>query len=572
MASCCSCLMTSVINVISSSKISSGAGGGNVVRAEGGLLQQIQSLSYYGPGRGGHVYGLGRIVLLRSRRNSNYGQMRGEGSVGRGATSLSVSGQAIRPRIGPQTHQLGNQDAFGRNVLKSKERSDLFRAKAAEGDLPSVETSSPSLFQQAAGVLHLAVSLGLFLALDKFLKQTFVAAGIKFPSALFGMFCIFTSLVLADLVNPEAAAAFICFFQPGIMFIQRWLPLFYVPSLVVIPLAVQGIPTDAAAKIALLFAGGWVASCAVAGYTTVMVRKIVNTTLQPPEYTPKPPPFSDFEFKALAAAVLAFFAFAVYSPTAFGTTAAATLPFYLAVTAFGYVFGTKLPATLRKIFHPIITCALFANIGAYIYGKVTGFGFEAALKFYLTKQAENPGAGDIYMGFLGSVILSFAFSMFRQRVLVKRHAAEIFSAVLVSSLFSIYSTAAAGRLIGLTSNLTLAIVPRCVTVALALPIASLLEAGNPSLTAAVVVLTGLIGANFTQGLMDKLGFSDPITRGMATATSAHGLGTAALSAKEPEALPFCAIAYALTGICCSVLVSIPVIQQSLLHVAGHGVM
>lgn len=34
---------------------------------------------------------------------------------------------------------------------------------------------------------------------------------------------------------------------------------------------------------------------------------------------------------------------------------------------------------------------------------------------YLTKVGSDPGAGDILMGFLGSVILSFAFSMFKQR-------------------------------------------------------------------------------------------------------------------------------------------------------------
>lgn len=34
---------------------------------------------------------------------------------------------------------------------------------------------------------------------------------------------------------------------------------------------------------------------------------------------------------------------------------------------------------------------------------------------YLTKSPSNPGAGDILMGFLGSVIISFAFSMFKQR-------------------------------------------------------------------------------------------------------------------------------------------------------------
>lgn len=34
---------------------------------------------------------------------------------------------------------------------------------------------------------------------------------------------------------------------------------------------------------------------------------------------------------------------------------------------------------------------------------------------YLTESPSNPGAGDILMGFLGSVIISFAFSMFNQR-------------------------------------------------------------------------------------------------------------------------------------------------------------
>lgn len=38
---------------------------------------------------------------------------------------------------------------------------------------------------------------------------------------------------------------------------------------------------------------------------------------------------------------------------------------------------------------------------------------------YLTKAASNPGAGDILMGFLGSVIISFAFSMFKQRKVIK---------------------------------------------------------------------------------------------------------------------------------------------------------
>jgi putative effector of murein hydrolase len=41
---------------------------------------------------------------------------------------------------------------------------------------------------------------------------------------------------------------------------------------------------------------------------------------------------------------------------------------------------------------------------------------------------------------------------------------------------------------------------------------------NSSLTAAVVVVTGLIGANFVQVAMDKLGLNDPIARGIGTAS------------------------------------------------------
>jgi hypothetical protein len=41
---------------------------------------------------------------------------------------------------------------------------------------------------------------------------------------------------------------------------------------------------------------------------------------------------------------------------------------------------------------------------------------------------------------------------------------------------------------------------------------------NPSVTAAVVVTTGIVGANFAQVVMDKFGFKDPIARGMATAS------------------------------------------------------
>ena len=58
---------------------------------------------------------------------------------------------------------------------------------------------------------------------------------------------------------------------------------------------------------------------------------------------------------------------------------------------------------------------------------------------------------------------------------MKRHAAEIFTSVIISTLFSLYSTAFVGRLVQLEPSLTVSILPRCITVALALSIVSLFD-------------------------------------------------------------------------------------------------
>ena len=60
---------------------------------------------------------------------------------------------------------------------------------------------------------------------------------------------------------------------------------------------------------------------------------------------------------------------------------------------------------------------------------------------------------------------------------------------------------------------------------------------------------------------------DPIARGLATAAAAHGLGMAALAATEPEALPFCALAYVLIGIAASLWAASP-LREVLFWVAG----
>jgi len=420
---------------------------------------------------------------------------------------------------------------------------------------------------KASKISHLAVSLGIFMLADYALKKAATAAGISFPSALLGMFGIFLALITMDALAPKGAEAIVRFFKPATTFMARWLPLFFVPSLVVLPLAVRGIPPSHLLSILLIVVVGMVASCAFTAQAAVAIRASLKTELGPYEVGPTIPPFHRLHVTIWTAILLAGLVLASVSPAAIMNSHAATASiFFLAATILGFILGSKASPPVRKIFHPILCCAIGGQLGVLVIGLVSGQGFLEALHLYQT--ASGVSAGGILMSFLGAVVLSFAFQMYSRRALMMRHAPEIFGSAFLSALFSMFSTVCVGRLMGLPGDLTRALIPRSVTVALALPISRMLESGNLSLTAAVVVVTGLIGANFVQALLNRLGHKDPITRGCATAGSCHGLGTAALAAKEPDALPFSAITQALIGIVCSVLVAWGPVRSLLFTIAG----
>jgi len=151
---------------------------------------------------------------------------------------------------------------------------------------------------------------------------------------------------------------------------------------------------------------------------------------------------------------------------------------------------------------------------------------------------------------------------------MKRHFFEIIGSCFIGATFGLFSSAFNASWLGVPALLSRAVVARSVTVALALPISTALGTDALAVTATSVMLTGLLGAAFAQVVLDKLKFKDPIVRGMAVAASAHGLGTAALAAKEPEALPYCALAYAVVGIISTLLVQVPWVRLALLSITG----
>jgi len=309
-----------------------------------------------------------------------------------------------------------------------------------------------------------------------------------------------------------------------------------------------------------------VATLLFTAQTTVWIREAVKTPVREVAKGKPAAPFTAAHYAVWAAAALVSLTATVADPAGLGARAA--LPFGLAATVGGYLLGERVPKGMQGALHPVVVTALVANGGVALQGALRGVSYESAQQSYLNKGAESlMGAGDALMSLLGVVIVSFGFRIYGQRDTARRHAPEIFGATALSSLFSLFSTAFAAKAVGLTPLLARALIPRSVTVALALPIAQGLEAPL-AITAAAVLLQGILGANFGPGLMTAVGIKDTIARGLAAAGTAGGLGTASLTSKEPEALPFCALSYAMVGIFSTCVTAIPAVRDALIAIVA----
>ena len=85
--------------------------------------------------------------------------------------------------------------------------------------------------------------------------------------------------------------------------------------------------------------------------------------------------------------------------------------------------------------------------------------------------------------------------------------------------------------------------------------------GDVSIAAAVVSMTGIVGATFARTVLDKFQISDAVTRGLAVGASSQGLGVASL-AGEPDAFPFAAMAMVLCAIVSTILIFFSTVQGS----------
>ena len=243
----------------------------------------------------------------------------------------------------------------------------------------------------------------------------------------------------------------------------------------------------------------------------------------------------------------------------------------LSSTLASFVFGARLPSNFTKVVHPLVTCTASTWLAASVVARATSTTFLDQLRLYKTGSLTSlatSGAGDILLFMLGPSVVALACQMYGRKSIMKQNVKEVAAAVAVgSTIGGLFGTAFLVRLLKLTSEtVALSLLPRNITSPLAMAIATLLGGADVSLAVSMVVITGLIGANFGASILDRAGIQDPVARGLSIGASAHGVGTAAF-ANEPDAFPFAAVSMALTASMSTILVTIPVVRKALIKIA-----
>jgi len=153
--------------------------------------------------------------------------------------------------------------------------------------------------------------------------------------------------------------------------------------------------------------------------------------------------------------------------------------------------------------------------------------------FDIPYDAYYEGGGLIHM-FLGPATGCMALNIYRKRELLKKYWLPVLVGCGVSVVVSVSSILLMCRLFGLDDVMTITLMPKSVTAPIAVAI-STGSGGIPSITSAMVVLTGILGNLMAPVFVKVFPIKDPMAVGLGIGCCSHALGTAkALEMGETE--------------------------------------
>jgi predicted murein hydrolase (TIGR00659 family) len=206
-----------------------------------------------------------------------------------------------------------------------------------------------------------------------------------------------------------------------------------------------------------------------------------------------------------------------------------------------------------------LTVTLVVYQAAYWLYKRAGFhplanpvAISIAVLVVLLKISETPyqtyfdGAQFVHF-LLGPATVALAIPLFAQFDKLRRAWLPILGGLAVGSLTAIVSAVGIAWMLGASPVTLISLAPKSVTTPIAMGIAERLG-GLPSLTAVLVVSTGIVGAVSAKYVLDALRIRDHAVRGFSVGVAAHGIGTARAFQLSEEAGAFAGLGMGLNGL------------------------
>ena len=213
---------------------------------------------------------------------------------------------------------------------------------------------------------------------------------------------------------------------------------------------------------------------------------------------------------------------------------------WLTATLVVYIAADAISVAFRR--HPLANPVLIAVTFLSVILLATGTKFPTYF------------AGAQFVHFLlGPATVALAIPLVRYLPEVPRTLVPMLTALLVGSVTAIASAVLLAKLFGLDRAAMLALAPKSSTAAIAMGIAEKTGA-DPSLTAVLVILTGISGAIIVTPLMNVLRLKNYAARGFAAGLTSHGIGTARAFQVDPLAGTFAGIGLGLNGLLTALLV------------------
>jgi predicted murein hydrolase (TIGR00659 family) len=163
--------------------------------------------------------------------------------------------------------------------------------------------------------------------------------------------------------------------------------------------------------------------------------------------------------------------------------------------------------------------------------------------------------GDILLFLLGPSVVALAVPLYQRRKVVWQRKRPIMLGLFAGSLASILSACGLAWILGGSREIILSLAPKSVTTPIAISIAEKIGGVAP-LTAALVVLTGCLGAVCGPEFCRLIGVTSPVATGLAVGTAAHGIGTARMFEVDRLTGAVAGLAIGLNGLMTTFLVPI----------------